>query len=370
MHRLVYLAPVPWWSFTQRAHEFVRYFRAVSRGEVLWVDPYPTRLPSLKDIVRPRQDQSNSREKGGNWFQVIAPKALPIEPLPLGKAINRRLFWKGVIRRVHAFASGAKCILAIGKPSALAIDLLQEISFSTAVYDAMDDFPAFYRGQSRRSMERLERQVVASVERVFASSTRLVKRLSSLGCNPILLRNGLNSETFSAVHVERFIGQQSTIGYVGTVASWFDWELVVRLALAKPQFRIEIVGPVFQSPVSDLPGNVRLAAACDHAAAIAKMQEFAIGLIPFKRNRLTDSVDPIKYYEYRAIGLPVISTPFGEMVYRADEKGVFLVDESSNIVHTVETALKSRVSPEDVMRFRKENDWSTRFIDAGIFANL
>ncbi|MGC9044286.1 MAG: hypothetical protein ACP5KG_10565, partial [Myxococcota bacterium] len=38
-----------------------------------------------------------------------------------------------------------------------------------------------------------------------------------------------------------------------------------------------------------------------------------IGLIPFKRDRLTEYVEkPLKYYEYLAAGLPVIATGLSE----------------------------------------------------------
>lgn len=43
--QLVYLSPLPWDSFSQRPHQFVEWFHNKHGGEVLWIDPYPTRLP-------------------------------------------------------------------------------------------------------------------------------------------------------------------------------------------------------------------------------------------------------------------------------------------------------------------------------------
>jgi len=39
-----------------------------------------------------------------------------------------------------------------------------------------------------------------------------------------------------------------------------------------------------------------------------------VGLIPFKVNALTKSVNPIKLREYLAAGLPVVSTPLPEVI--------------------------------------------------------
>ena len=49
--RLVYLSPVSWHSFAQRPHELVRQFHAATQAPVLWVEPYPTRLPVLADLL-------------------------------------------------------------------------------------------------------------------------------------------------------------------------------------------------------------------------------------------------------------------------------------------------------------------------------
>lgn len=80
------------------------------------------------------------------------------------------------------------------------------------------------------------------------------------------------------------------------------------------------------------PANIKLLPECSHASAIAAMATFSVGLIPFKLNRLTASVDPIKYYEYRALGLPVLCTRFGEMALRDKEPGVWILDEDSDRV--------------------------------------
>jgi hypothetical protein len=48
--RLIYLSPVAWNSHIQRPHQLVEWFHNETAGEVLWVDPYPTRLPLWRDL--------------------------------------------------------------------------------------------------------------------------------------------------------------------------------------------------------------------------------------------------------------------------------------------------------------------------------
>ncbi len=92
-----------------------------------------------------------------------------------------------------------------------------------------------------------------------------------------------------------------------------------------------------------------------------EMARFGVGLIPFLRNQLTDSVDPIKYYEYRALGIPVLSSSFGEMPGHAQAGGVSLIDDQSDFHLAVNRALASRDSAEAVESFRERNSWQTRF---------
>ena len=91
------------------------------------------------------------------------------------------------------------------------------------------------------------------------------------------------------------------------------------------------------------------------------------GLIPFMRNALTACVDPIKYYEYRALGLPVLSSAFGEMARRRGYDGVYLIDRNANMTELVSEALANSATAESTAHFRMNNSWESRFDRAGIF---
>lgn len=96
------------------------------------------------------------------------------------------------------------------------------------------------------------------------------------------------------------------------------------------------------------------------------MQEFDVGLIPFKKILLTESVDPIKYYEYRALGLPVLSTDFGEMALRKSTDGTYLSRGVEDVGELAALALQYHASSEVICKFREFNSWKSRFDNAGI----
>lgn len=357
---MIYLSPVSWASFSQRPHHFVDWYHHQTGAPVLWIDPYPTRLPTLNDFRRKPPVADPQSVAIPPWLRVCRPRSLPIEPIPGSEMLLKRL-WRNVFKEAKAFSAEGPCMICVGKPSELALQLLALFPESHAIYDAMDDFPAFYQGLSQRSMERRQAQLIRRVGKVVASSTPLRDKLLGMTGNVELALNGCDLHRLAPVESLDLGAKQQVLGYAGTLGHWFDWNLVIALAQANPGNRIRLIGPVFTTVPWVLPANIELLPECSHASAIVAMATFSVGLIPFKLNRLTASVDPIKFYEYRALGLPVISTRFGEMALRDQESGVWLVDESSDLRQTAVEALASHRDRSTVQRFREAHLWAQRF---------
>ncbi|MEL4073352.1 hypothetical protein WKW50_24840 [Ochrobactrum sp. GPK 3] len=361
MKNLIYLSPVPWASFAQRPQKFVNWFHAQYGGEVLWIEPYATRFPSWHDLKRARHTPVESHSaQVPSWLTRIKVSSIPIEPLP-GSAWLNQYLWKRVIGAAVDFANVGDCSLVIGKPSVLAITLMKTLPDIFAVYDAMDDFPAFYRGLSRQAMRWREAQVMAKADEVWTSSTVLYDRVNLSPRKMRLIKNGLDAAAVEAIKPIEANPDQKVFGYIGTIGAWFDWDMVIALARAAPNDIVRIIGPIFKAPPKNLPANIELLPPCEHALAMEYMGGMDVGLIPFLKNELTASVDPIKYYEYRALGMPVISTAFGEMLNHGSDEDTFLVNGLGEIACTVNKARASIRSKRLDIAFVQANSWDARF---------
>jgi len=368
--QLIYLSPVPWTSFAQRPHKFVEWFHARLGGAVLWVDPYPTRFPALSDLRRTGKIPIEGNHPADPpWLRVIRPFALPIEPLPGSGWVNA-LTWTRIFDAFDAFSAKEATLLVIGKPSTLATFALKQLRTSPSVYDAMDDFPAFYSGISRFAMRTREQSLVRRVDIVLVSSTRLMERWSHLRPDARLVRNVFFLMMRPPPRVSASSSSNKVLGYVGTIGAWLDWEWLIALARARPSDAVTLIGPMFVPAPAILPHNISLLPPRGHQEALMAMRDFDIGIIPFKKNELTASVDPIKYYEYRALGLPVISTDFGEMTLRKGEDGTFISSDVLDIEHLVESALRYVPDAESLRQFSVGNAWDTRFDNARIVEDL
>jgi len=369
---LVYFAPVVWDDYPQRPHYFVRHFLRYARGEgtVVWIDPYPSRLPAIRDLERLTREPSPRLppERRPEGLTVISLRALPIDPLPVGRWLNREVLWKVLSGRLQAIIGGDRVAIGVGRPSGLALAALRALGPAASVYDAMDDFPEFYRGISKRSVSITERAVAETVGLVLTSSSRLWDKFEWRGPCRIMVRNAFEMSDLPPPTLEK--DGRRVFGYVGCIGAWFDWGVVVDLAASFPDAAVHIVGPCFARPPRRLPPNVRLFPVCGAERAIDHFQTFSVGLIPFKRTRLTDGVDPIKYYGYRAMGLPVLSTRFGDMGRRGPADGAFLVDDDRPLSRVAAAALEAPADTASIEHFRRDHAWERRFDEARIFERV
>ncbi len=322
MTRLVYVSPVPWNSMPQRPHFFVEQALRNGVSRVLWVEPTPSRLPGLRDL---RRGHRSSREPDNQLIdtRIISMSAglLPVEPVPILSSLLNAPGVQAALQRIRSFAEGPT-LLVIGKPTRLALALIGESGlWKATAYDAMDNFPAFFKGWTRSHVSRIEARIVSRVDHLLCSASRLQQHFAR---ESLLIRNACSSELKRQMSkIDKPSNPVPVLGFVGTMADWLDWEAVVRLARTFPDCRVVMVGPRKAPSPAGLPDNVSIHPAVGHSEMAALLKSFDYGLIPFKRDDLTECVDPIKYYEYCAAGIGVLTTSFGEMRLRGEATAVW-----------------------------------------------
>lgn len=102
--------------------------------------------------------------------------------------------------------------------------------------------------------------------------------------------------------------------YVGTLhEDRLDVDLVGRLAVARPDLAVVLVGPNALAEASTLRlsdlGNVHLLGPRPYPEVPAYLQHADLVVVPHVVSPFTESLDPIKAYECLAVGRPVVATP-------------------------------------------------------------
>jgi glycosyltransferase involved in cell wall biosynthesis len=104
------------------------------------------------------------------------------------------------------------------------------------------------------------------------------------------------------------------IGYLGTIEERLDFDLIARLAELNPDKKIALCGPIWKPVAKTLKelqakySNIIATGRIHYAEAPRYLNRFAVAIIPHKITGFTESMNPMKIYEYLAAGLPIVST--------------------------------------------------------------
>ena len=202
-------------------------------------------------------------------------------------------------------------------------------------FDCMDDIGGF--SNTGPQVIEAERDMIAQVDKMVVSSQYLADKFGPLR-EVALIRNGTDVSHFIRDRDEPapdWLGPLRPgairVGYVGAIAEWFDSDLLERVARANPDFDIHLCGAVTAEPplrLGDL-GNVTLHGEIPYADVPAFLQQMDVLIIPFQLLPIIKACDPVKFYEYSAVGRPTVSTSLpeleraGDLVLRADSPGDF-----------------------------------------------
>jgi UDP-galactopyranose mutase len=148
-----------------------------------------------------------------------------------------------------------------------------------------------------------------------------------------------------------------------------DLELIARMADARPDWSVVIVGPVVKISPADLPRrpNLFFLGSKDYSELPAYLAGWDVALMPFAINESTRFISPTKTPEYLAGGKPVVSTPIKDVMrHYSDLDAVKIADGADDFVAACEAALV--LAADDTQDWLSEVDvklsnlsWDTTF---------
>ncbi|MDF2722046.1 MAG: hypothetical protein K0Q59_1721 [Paenibacillus sp.] len=230
----------------------------------------------------------------------------------------------------------------------------------TVIYDCVDDFPDWEEDE-RRWLGRAN-GIICTAERLESKMRQAAphKPIAQVpnGCEWSFFNKAAAQRTSRIEGVPPWEGPR--LGYIGAWAPWVDESLLLRLARDMPEAQIVIVGPKLRSDEPAFPENVVFAGYRNYSELPDLLGYMDVCLIPFRLNRITESTNPIKVYEYLAAGKPVVSTDLPEV--RKLEPYVKVAQTSEQFVEAVKAACR----PDDRDRqkrslFAKQFSWDRRF---------
>lgn len=233
--------------------------------------------------------------------------------------VDRKRWWVDATRHYGSPEAGSQIVswtpfafLSTGLRDAI------EREHARAHFDLLDDWSIHHAfGSIRTEVESAYRRAFELAASVSANSEGTMALAHRFGrTDARLVPNGVDPERFGAVSTAT---GPPTIGYFGKIGRRVDDALVRSVATALPEFRFVFAGPVLErstrSALSGLP-NVEFLGDVPYARAADTLASFDVGWVPHGVEKGQVGGDAIKIYEYRAAGLPVVTTPIIGVVER------------------------------------------------------
>ncbi|HVL33434.1 MAG TPA: UDP-galactopyranose mutase [Actinomycetota bacterium] len=252
------------------------------------------------------------------------------------------------------------------------------------VYDCMDELSAF-SGAPKELRDR-EGELFDSADVVFTGGRSLYESKRTRHARVHLFPSSVDADHFRRARepqedpADQRAIPHPRLGYYGVIDERMDLDLLDRVAAARPDWSLVLVGPVVKIDESTLPhaANIHYLGAKSYDELPLYAAAWDVAMMPFAMNDSTRFISPTKTPEYLAAGLPVVTTPVEDVVaqYGGDSGLVHVASNAAQFIVAAERAMAedrtSRIARVDEMLRNESWDATWRcmndLIDAAVRA--
>lgn len=247
------------------------------------------------------------------------------------------------------------------------------------IYDCMDDALEAPKIKSnltiRKQLYSLEEELINRSHIIFSSSNDLISKIAKrYGKNSDdihLINNAINLKDSSDFFIDDMDDSSGTIQkikkielkkiiYIGTVAEWIDFDLIIKTLNTYSNLAYIFIGPKEADPTYH--ERMLFLPPVKHKEIFNIMKMADALVMPFVVSDFIKAVNPVKLYEYIYSCKPVIAVSypetdkFSEFVYLYNNESEFMI-----LNHKLsKDELEVKKQPSECIEYTRENTWDAR----------
>lgn len=159
--------------------------------------------------------------------------------------------------------------------------------------------------------------------------------------------------------------KKPVIGYFGSIERRMDFDLLQKVVTANPDKSFVFAGPVykehlpewfFNSPNVHVPGPV------PYDEMPSMLKGFDVTIIPFKKDAVSNTIFPLKLFEYLGAGKPVIITDFNPDLKEYTKNAVEICSNADEFSAAINNSLQNDTVEKQAYRVKvaQQNTWDIR----------
>jgi glycosyltransferase involved in cell wall biosynthesis len=303
----------------------------------------------------------------GVW--IMSPIALPFKQhWLLMRAINQG--WLGLRIKLFMLRHGFKLPM-VWTYHPVMLGAIAALPHGPLVYHCVDDLSAI-PGIDTLAFNQEEQRLLTQCQTVFVTSQSLKEKCGPFNDNTHYFPNVADVDHFGqalqpgSVPDDLAAIPSPRIAYVGALSDFkVDFELIHDVASARPDWSWVLIGEEREGQHSPWVGklhslpNVHFLGNKPYQQLPDYLRGIDVGTLPTLLNDYTRSMFPMKYFEYLAAGVPVVSTPLE--FTKTCHSGLELAETSKDFRLGIQAQLNyGRIDSESANAFVGDNTWSAR----------
>lgn len=307
------------------------------------------------------------RRENNIW--VLSPLVIPaMHHRPVVRRFNQWLLSASIRRFAHAKRFG-KALVWTYHP--FMVDAVRDLPRRALAYHCVDDLAAV-PGVDVAAFQAAEERLLGSCDVVFATAQSLKQRCEQFNANTHFLANVVDDKHFGcaldAGELPADLTQipEPRIVYHGVLSDFkVDFRLLLEAAQARPDWQWVFIGEEREGQRSEMVAelarlpNVHFLGYRSYAELPGYLRGMRVGLLPTLLNDYTRSMFPMKFFEYLAAGLPVVSTPLA--FTESDPAGLAAGHDAASFVAAIDKQMaRGKLSRDESRLFVGDNTWDAR----------